>query len=114
MSWWEDRVESEQALDECGCAPSARERRLLWPTMSRRGALGFGILGLATIGAIGGPLIPPAFAADYPSWEDVERAMANVSAKAAEVTKIQALIQGLADDVALKRGLADQAANEFY
>ena len=59
-------MESEQALDECGCAPSARERRLLWPAMSRRGALGFGVLGLATIGALAGPLISPAFAADYP------------------------------------------------
>ncbi len=32
-------MESEQALDECGCAPSARERRLLWP-VSRRGCSG--------------------------------------------------------------------------
>src|SRR5689334_6449424 len=33
-------VETDDALDECGCAPSPRERRLLWPSMSRRGALG--------------------------------------------------------------------------
>src|SRR5690242_15645119 len=32
----EDPVDSEQALEEeCGCAPSPRERRLLWPAMSR-------------------------------------------------------------------------------
>src|SRR5918994_1031324 len=27
-------VEPEKTLDECGCAPSPAERRVLWPTMS--------------------------------------------------------------------------------
>ena len=31
---------------------------LLWPAMSRRGALGLGALGLAALGALAGPLIP--------------------------------------------------------
>lgn len=107
-------METDDALDECGCAPSPRERRLLWPSMSRRGALGLGAVGLATIGAIGGPLIAPAFAVDYPSWDDVVRAKANQASKQAEVTRIQGLIKALADDVAAKKALAQQAADEFY
>ena len=42
------------------------------------------------------------------------RAKANEAAKQAEVTKIQGLIQGLADDVAAKRAIADQRSDEFY
>ncbi len=107
-------MDSQQALDECGCAPSARERRLLWPAVSRRGALGFGALSLATIGALTGPFIAPAFAADYPSWDDVQRAKASEAAKQAEVTKIEGLIKALADDVAAKRALAEEASDAFY
>ncbi|WP_157536991.1 peptidoglycan DD-metalloendopeptidase family protein [Microbacterium sp. Root180] len=82
--------------------------------MSRRGALGLGAIGIATLGALGGPLIAPAFAADYPSWDDVVRAKSNQAAKKAQVTKIQGLIAALADDVAAKQALAEQAATEFY
>lgn len=107
-------METDDALDECGCAPSPRERRLLWPSMSRRGALGVGAIALATIGAIGGPLLSPAFAADYPSWDDVKRAKANESSKRSEVSRIQNLIRALADDVAAKKAIAEKAADEFY
>lgn len=107
-------MDSQQAFDECGCAPSARERRLLWPTMNRRSALGLGVLGIATIGGLAGPLISPAFAVDYPSWEDVERALANQSAKQAEIIKIEGLIKALAEDVAAKRALAQEASDAFY
>ena len=51
--------------------------------------------GSSRVGALAGPLVPAAFAADYPSWDDVQAAMANESAKAAEVAKIQGLIQSL-------------------
>ena len=67
----------------------------LWPAMNRRAALGLGLLGLAARRwRLAGPLARPAFAADYPSWDDVERAKANEAAKQAEVTKIQGLIAG--------------------
>ncbi len=82
--------------------------------MSRRSALGLGALGIVALGAVGGPLISPAFAATYPSWDDVQRAMASESAKKAEVARIQALIAGLANDVATKRAIAEQMAEEFY
>lgn len=107
----------ENDLDECGCAPSPRERRLLWPAVNRRTALGLGILGVAalgTIGAVAGPLVAPAFAAGYPSWDDVERAKANESAKAAEIDRIKGLIAGLEADVASKRAIAQQLADEYY
>lgn len=107
-------METDDAFDECGCAPSPRERRLLWPAMSRRGALGLGAIGLATLGALGGPLIAPAFAVDYPTWDDVVRAKSNQAAKQAQVTKIQGLIKALADDVAAKNALSEQAATEYY
>lgn len=107
-------MDTDDALDECGCSPSPRERRLLWPAMNRRTALGLGAIGLATLGALGGPLLAPAFAADYPSWDDVERAKANEQSKAAEVTRIQGIIKALADEVAAKRAAAEKAADEFY
>ncbi|WP_127818858.1 peptidoglycan DD-metalloendopeptidase family protein [Microbacterium sp. CPCC 204701] len=102
------------AFDECGCAPSPRERRLLWPAMNRRTALGLGILGAAAVSVFASPLVAPAFAAAYPSWEEVERAKANEGAKAAEIAKIQGLIAGLETEVATKRQLAQQASDEFY
>ena len=64
MTRWEDRVDSQEALEECGCAPSPRERRALWPVVSRRGALGLGVLGLASLGTLTGSLVSPAFATD--------------------------------------------------
>lgn len=107
----------DDAAEECGCAPSPRERRRLWPEMSRRSALGLGILGLAAIGAAGAvvsPLISPAFAADYPSWDDVVAAKANESAKQAEIARIKDLIAGLEADVVAKNELARKASDEFY
>jgi murein DD-endopeptidase MepM/ murein hydrolase activator NlpD len=85
--------------------------------MNRRTALGLGILGVAALGAAGGtlgPLVAPAFAADYPSWDDVVAAKNNEAAKAAEITKIQQLIAGLEADVAAKQQVAQQLADEFY
>ena len=102
---------------ECGCAPSANEQQRLWPAMNRRTALGLGILGVAALGAVGGSmglLASPAYAADYPSWDEVLAAKANEQAKAAEVTRIQQLIAGLEADVAAKKQIAQQLADEFY
>ena len=118
----ENRVDADQAAvetaletpDECGCAPSPRERRLLWPSMTRRSALGLGVIGLAAVSAFGGPLVAPAFAADYPSWPEVEAAKANEAAKAAEVAKIKGIIAAMEADLAAKQQAAQVAADEFY
>lgn len=107
-------MDSEQSPEDCGCAPTPRERRALFPTMSRRAALGMGLLGVAALGVTGGPVISAAFAADYPSWADVEAARANEAAKAAEVTKIQGLIQSLNAEVARTQAEAKVASDIFY
>mgnify|MGYP006335672777 FL=1 len=59
-------------------------------------------------------MIPAAFAADYPSWDDVERARANEANKATEVTRIQGLIADLQNDVALKQAEAERLGNEYF
>ncbi|KAA9156421.1 M23 family peptidase, partial [Microbacterium lushaniae] len=108
-----DRLDDE----ECNCAPSPRERRMLWPSLDRRGALTLGALGavsLGVLGATGGPLLAPAFAAGYPSWADVERAKANEASKAAEITRIQGMIQSLAAEVQRTQAEVVARSNEYY
>ncbi|MFT4135370.1 M23 family metallopeptidase [Microbacterium sp.] len=78
--------------------------------MTRRGAIGLGMVGLATAGFL---LAQPAFAADYPSWDDVERARADEGAKAAEITRIQGLIAELQAEVARTQAVAQQLAGEY-
>ena len=106
-------MDSDKSLDECGCAPTPAERRGLWPAVSRRRALALGAFGAAVlrVGGIGGPMLPAAFAADYPSWDDVQAAMANEAAKAAEVSKIQGLIQSLNQEVARTQAAAKVASD---
>ncbi|GAB3603063.1 peptidoglycan DD-metalloendopeptidase family protein [Microbacterium aureliae] len=106
----------ERAQEDCDCAPEAPapiRSRLLLPAMSRRSALGLGVLGAAVVGGLATPLLP-AFAADYPSWDDVKRAKANESAKSGQIAEIQNLIQSLKADVAAKQAAAEKAADEFY
>lgn len=108
-----DRLDAE----ECDCAPSPRERGLLWPSVDRRSALVLGAVGAVAFGVLAGtagPLLPAASAAQYPSWADVERARANEAAKAAEITRIQALIQGLAADVQRTQAEVVARSNEYY
>jgi murein DD-endopeptidase MepM/ murein hydrolase activator NlpD len=60
------------------------------------------------------PQLPPAYATDYPSWGDVQRALSNQKAKSAEVSRIRNLIDGLKADVAAKQAAATLASNEYY
>jgi len=110
-------------LEECGCAPSERERRALWPamreaptakTVTRRSALALGILGVAAAGVVAAPRIPAAFAADYPSWDDVQRAKGNESAKSAEIGKIETLIANLKAAAAAAQQKAEQAGDAYF
>lgn len=96
--------------EDCGCAPTARELRAFRSPLSRRTALGLGILGL---GAAGFALGPAAFAADYPSWDDVQRAKNNEASKASEVSRIEGLIASLQADVAAKQAEAERLGNEY-
>ena len=103
--------------EECDCAPSERERRVLWPdlkTVTRRSALAIGILGVAAAGVVAAPRIPAAFAADYPSWDDVQRAKRSESAKSAEVSKIETLIANLKAAAAAAQQKAELAGDAYF
>ncbi|GAA1705079.1 hypothetical protein GCM10009808_23820 [Microbacterium sediminicola] len=115
-------MDSHSNPEECDCAPSEREkkliereRRLVLPEISRRRALGFGALGgLLLAGGATTFAVAPAFAESYPSWEDVEAAKASEAAKAAEVTKIEGLINTLTAEVAAAQAEAQRTSDEFY
>lgn len=55
----------------------------------------------------------PAQAVTYPSWEDVQAARSNESAKAAEVSRIQGLLDQLASDAADAQAEAERLGVEF-
>lgn len=103
--------------DDCGCTPPAAER----PTLSarskitRRGAITVGALSAIALTAFGvSATTQNAQAADYPSWDDVQRAKASEASKAAEITRIEALIRTLTDQATVAEAAARKAGEEFY
>lgn len=104
------RSDSADATVDCGCAPTADEMRSFRKPLSRRGAIGLGVVGIAGAGFL---LASPAFAATYPSWDDVQRAKNSEASKAKEVTRIEGLIQQLENDVAQKQAVAQQLGLEY-
>ena len=74
---------------------------------------------IAVTGAVGA-VAAPAYADQYPSWQDVQNAKANESAASAQVTRITTLIAQLNQEVsdtqaaAQKRGEELQAAEAAY
>lgn len=106
-----------EAGDSCNCAPSAAERNTFWQknVLTRRNALGLGALSVVALSAFGiGSGVNAAYAASYPSWDDVQRAKSNEAAKAAEISRIEGLIQSLSQKVAETQAAAEAAGNEFY
>ena len=53
------------------------------------------MLAMLTAGSILGQPGSPAFAADYPSWDDVQAARQSQAATQVEVTRVQGLLAGL-------------------
>ncbi|MBP2436399.1 peptidoglycan DD-metalloendopeptidase family protein [Microbacterium amylolyticum] len=115
--------DARETVDEaCDCAPTTEEKKRLWGPVSRRGALTAGALSVVAAGTFGALSFSPfAFAAtisydpsDYPTWEDVESARSNESAKASEVSRIEALITQLRGAVAEAQAAAERASQEFY
>ncbi len=105
------RPDTADPAVDCGCAPTAEELRGFRNPVSRRGAIGLGVIGLAGAGFL---LASPAFATTtYPSWDDVQKAKANQGAKAAEVKRIEGLIAQLENDVAQKQAIAEQLGLEY-
>ena len=106
-----------EAGDSCNCAPSIAERRTFWQkgALTRRNALGIGVIGVAALSAFGvGTGVSAAHAASYPSWDDVQRAKGNQAAKAAEVSRIEGLIQSLTQKVAETQAAAEAAGDEYF
>lgn len=99
--------------EDCGCAPTPRELSALRGPLSRRTALGLGGLGILGLSGLGVGIGSVAFAADYPSWDDVQRAKNNEAAKASEITRIEGLISSLQADVAAKQAEAERLAGEY-
>lgn len=108
---------AEAASEDCGCAPTPAESRAFWKngSLSRRHALGLGALSAVALSAFGVTSgVSAAYAASYPSWDDVQNAMANESAKASEVTRIQGLIDSLTQKVAETQAASEAAGQAFY
>jgi murein DD-endopeptidase MepM/ murein hydrolase activator NlpD len=111
------RSKRAESPEECGCAPTPGELRALGRdvtglarTVTRRSAIGIGVVGVTAAGLL---TAGPAFAAKYPSWDDVERAKRNQSSKAAEVSRIEGLIAALAADVSRKQAEAERLGQEY-
>ncbi|NQX36006.1 M23 family metallopeptidase [Herbiconiux sp. VKM Ac-2851] len=70
--------------------------------------------GLAVAAAVVfGAGVAPAFADDYPTWDDVKNAQANAEAKDQEVTRIQGLISEMNAQVSAAQQLATQRGSEY-
>lgn len=70
-------------------------------------------IAVAGTGSIIGQASTPAYAADYPSWSDVEAARGNETAKRAEITRIESLLAQLAQQVVEAQALEVQRGNEY-
>jgi murein DD-endopeptidase MepM/ murein hydrolase activator NlpD len=95
---------------------SRRRRRGSW---SLRHLLGSITVTVALV-ATGSVLAAPAYADEYPTWEDVQAAQASESSKQSEIQNIQDLIAALrdataaAESLSIKRGTEYQEAQTKY
>ncbi|ROS35212.1 MULTISPECIES: lytic transglycosylase domain-containing protein [unclassified Curtobacterium] len=66
------------------------------------------------VGALVAPVLTavPASATEYPTWQDVQQAKGNETAKRAEVTKVQAALQSAQDEAAVKSQAALTASSK--
>jgi cell wall-associated NlpC family hydrolase len=74
-------------------------------------SIGAGVMGVVTASV--GIITPAAYAADYPSWNDVQQAKANVQQQQTMIGNITTLINGLQDSVAAA-SKASMKADEAY
>jgi len=75
-------------------------------------AIGAGVMGVVTASI--GIVTPPAFADDYPSWNDVQQAKANVANQQAMIANITNLISGLQSSVDAARIESEKAAEAYF
>lgn len=105
------------ASDDCGCAPAPAESKAFWQkgSLTRRSAISLGALSVVALSAFGVTSgVTAAYAASYPSWDDVQNAMKNEAAKANEVKRIEGLIQSLTQKVADTQAQAQIASDAYY
>ncbi len=87
---------------------------------ARRVIAAIAIASVLTTGSILGQSGTPAFAADYPSWEEVQAARQSRDATQAEVTRVQGLLSGLqaavdaTQVVVVQKGEVYDAAQQKY
>ncbi|WP_434318593.1 NlpC/P60 family protein [Leifsonia sp. P73] len=74
-------------------------------------AIGAGVMGAVTA-SIG--IVAPAQAVDYPSWNDVQQAKANVANQQAMIANITTLISGLQSSVDAARIASEKAAEAYF
>jgi len=81
---------------------------------TRRLVAGLAVVAAALVGAVQ-PISTPqaAWAADYPTWDELQEAKANTKAGAAAVTEITGLIAQLEDNVAATRAEAERRTDEL-
>ncbi|SFR84283.1 Murein DD-endopeptidase MepM and murein hydrolase activator NlpD, contain LysM domain [Agromyces sp. CF514] len=81
---------------------------------TRRLVAGLAVIAAALVGAVQ-PVASPqvAFAADYPTWDELQEAKANTKAGAAAVVEITGLIAQLEDNVAATRAEAERRTDEL-
>lgn len=82
------------------------------PRTRRRARLGVVLTGIL-IAAVCGGIAQPAYADDYPSWQDVQNAKASEAAAQSEVTKIQGFIANLESQAQQTQSESEQAGQEF-
>jgi murein DD-endopeptidase MepM/ murein hydrolase activator NlpD len=69
---------------------------------------------VATGGIVADPVPTPAFAVDYPTWDELQKAKANTVAAKKAVDQIVALIAQLEDNVAVARAEAERRTEELF
>ncbi|SMG29434.1 M23 family metallopeptidase [Agreia pratensis] len=88
---------------------SRRRHRGPWTLRHLIGSITVSVALVAT----GSVLAAPAYADDYPTWEDVQAAQANESSKQSEIQRIQGLIASLRDATAAAQSLSIQRGTEY-
>jgi murein DD-endopeptidase MepM/ murein hydrolase activator NlpD len=75
---------------------------------ARRSLAIVAVISVLVTGTILGQATTAAWAKDYPSWTDVQNARNNVTAKKAEIQRLQALLAALQSDVETTQAVAEQ------
>lgn len=105
------------ASDDSRCAPEFVQpfAKPAGRKLSRRNALTIGALSAVAFSALGvSSGVNAAYAASYPSWDDVQKAKNNEAAKSGEITRIESLIQTLTQNAIAAERAAQAAGDEFF